>query len=100
LVKRRTPPVCLRESPISEASPKSWSDNAPFHPVPTQLPRPPLGIAAQATGSLRIAVRDAEAVVCPGDPAKGIDESLSGFRDRMTKLDELCLAEGRDPARN
>jgi alkanesulfonate monooxygenase SsuD/methylene tetrahydromethanopterin reductase-like flavin-dependent oxidoreductase (luciferase family) len=72
--------------------------DAAFHPAPTQMPRPPLWVAAQATRSMRVAARHAEAVVSLGEAGKGIDESLPAFRTRMEKLDELCAAEGRDPA--
>ena len=72
-------------------------DEAAFRPAPTQLPRAPLWVAGQATRSLRVAVRHAEAVVSLGEAGKGIDESLPAFRARMAKVDELCVDEGRDP---
>lgn len=75
-------------------------DGAHFHlsdatcrPTPTQLPRPPLWVAAQATRSLRIAVRYADAVVSLGEEGKGIEESLPVFRARMDPVDELCVEE-------
>jgi alkanesulfonate monooxygenase SsuD/methylene tetrahydromethanopterin reductase-like flavin-dependent oxidoreductase (luciferase family) len=71
--------------------------DAPFHPQPTQRHRPPLWVAAQGTASLQIAARHADAVVCLGEAGKGIEDSLSGFRRRMARLDQLCAAEGRDP---
>jgi alkanesulfonate monooxygenase SsuD/methylene tetrahydromethanopterin reductase-like flavin-dependent oxidoreductase (luciferase family) len=70
---------------------------ATFRPTPTQLPRPPLWVAAQATRSLRVAVRYADAVVSLGEEGKGIEESLPAFRARMERVDELCVEEGRDP---
>jgi alkanesulfonate monooxygenase SsuD/methylene tetrahydromethanopterin reductase-like flavin-dependent oxidoreductase (luciferase family) len=70
--------------------------DAPFHPQPTQRPRPPVWVAAQGTRSLRIAARHADAVVCLGEAGTGLDDSLSRFRERMARLDELCAAEGRD----
>jgi alkanesulfonate monooxygenase SsuD/methylene tetrahydromethanopterin reductase-like flavin-dependent oxidoreductase (luciferase family) len=73
-------------------------DDAPFHPAPTQLPRPGLWVAGQATRSLRLAVQHADALVCLGEAGKAIDESLPVFRSRMARLDELCIDEGRDPA--
>jgi alkanesulfonate monooxygenase SsuD/methylene tetrahydromethanopterin reductase-like flavin-dependent oxidoreductase (luciferase family) len=72
--------------------------DAPFHPAPTQLPRPRLWVAGQATRSLRVAARHADALVCLGEGGKGIDESLPAFRARMARLDEICIDEGRDPA--
>ncbi len=73
-------------------------NDATFQPGPTQLPRPPLWVAAQGARSLRVAVRYADAVVSFGKEDKGIEESLPAFRARMRKVDELCVEEGRDPA--
>jgi alkanesulfonate monooxygenase SsuD/methylene tetrahydromethanopterin reductase-like flavin-dependent oxidoreductase (luciferase family) len=72
--------------------------DATFRPYPTQTPRPPLWVAAQAPRSLRVAARHADAVVSLGEHEKGIGESLPAFRARMEQLDEICLEEGRDPA--
>jgi alkanesulfonate monooxygenase SsuD/methylene tetrahydromethanopterin reductase-like flavin-dependent oxidoreductase (luciferase family) len=71
---------------------------ATFSPVPTQTPRPPLWVAAQARRSLRVAARFADAVVTLGEQDMGIEASLPAFRERMARLDELCAEEGRDPA--
>ena len=71
--------------------------DAVFRPGPTQLPRPPLWVAAQAQRSLRVAVRYAEAVVTLGKEGAGIEDSLPAFRRRMETVDELCAADGRDP---
>ena len=70
---------------------------ATFRPGPTQLPRPPLWVAAQASRSLRVAVRHSDAVVSLGEEDKGIEDSLPAFRARMERLDEICIEEGRDP---
>lgn len=70
---------------------------ATFRPGPTQLPRPPLWVAAQATKSLRVAAQHADAVVSLGEYEKGIEDSLPAFRARMERLDEICVEEGRDP---
>jgi alkanesulfonate monooxygenase SsuD/methylene tetrahydromethanopterin reductase-like flavin-dependent oxidoreductase (luciferase family) len=70
---------------------------ATFRPGPTQLPRPPLWVAAQASRSLRVAVRHSDAVVSLGEEDKGIEDSLPAFRARMERLDEICVEEGRDP---
>ena len=72
--------------------------DATFRPGPTQLPRPPLWVAAQAARSLRVAVRYADAVVSLGEAGKGIEESLPAFRARMARVDEFCVEQGRDPA--
>jgi alkanesulfonate monooxygenase SsuD/methylene tetrahydromethanopterin reductase-like flavin-dependent oxidoreductase (luciferase family) len=72
--------------------------DATFRPFPTQTPRPPLWVAAQAKRSLRVAARHADAVVTLGAQDRGIDESLPAFRARMARLDAICAEEGRDPA--
>jgi alkanesulfonate monooxygenase SsuD/methylene tetrahydromethanopterin reductase-like flavin-dependent oxidoreductase (luciferase family) len=72
--------------------------DATFRPAPTQLPRPPLWVAAQAPRSLRVAVQYADAVVSLGEEGKAMEESLPAFRIRMERLDELCVEAGRDPA--
>jgi alkanesulfonate monooxygenase SsuD/methylene tetrahydromethanopterin reductase-like flavin-dependent oxidoreductase (luciferase family) len=88
----------LRGEQVSYAGEHVRLDAAAFQPPPTQRPRPPLWVAGQATRSLRVAVRHADAVVSLGEAGKGIDESLPAFRARMAKVDELCIDEGRDPA--
>ena len=72
--------------------------DARFAPAPTQLPRPPLWVAAEATRSLRLAARYADGVVTLGALDRRMDESLPAFRSRMERLDEICLREDRDPA--
>lgn len=70
---------------------------AVFRPGPTQVPRPPIWVAAQATRSLRVAAQHGDGVVSLGEYGKGIGESLPAFRARMERLDEICLEQGRDP---
>lgn len=72
--------------------------DATFRPVPTQSPRPPLWVAAQATRSLRVAVEHADVIVTLGEEGKDMDGSLPVFRSRMARVDELCAAAGREPA--
>lgn len=71
---------------------------ATFRPAPTQLPRPPIWVAAQAPRSLRVAARYADGVVTLGEAGKHTHESLPAFRRRMELLDRYCVDEGRDPA--
>ena len=72
--------------------------DAPMHPAPTQLPRPPLYVAAQGPKALRTAARHADAVVTLGEPNAPFGESLPKFRERMARLDDICGELGRDPA--
>lgn len=88
----------LRGHTVSYEGAHYSHSEATFRPGPTQLPRPPLWVAAQASKSLRIAVRHADGVVSLGEYEKGIEESLPVFRARMERLDEICIEEGRNPA--
>ncbi len=65
--------------------------------APTQLPRPPIWIAVYAGTSMRLAARLADGAAVVGDEGEGIDVTLPRFRERMQRLDEMCLAAGRDP---
>ena len=69
-----------------------------MHPAPTQRPRPPLYVAAQAPRSLRIAARHAQGVVTLGEVGGTIEQSLVKFRERMLRLDEICAEGNRDPS--
>lgn len=71
--------------------------DATFRPHPTQHPRPPLWVAAQARRSLRVAVRFGQAMVTLGEENGPIERSLPAFAARMELADELCADEGRDP---
>lgn len=90
--------AALRGGTVSHEGEHFDLTDATFGPKPTQRPRPPLWVAAQATRSLRVAARSAEGVVSLGEYEKGVDESLPAFRARMERLDEICVEEGRDPA--
>jgi alkanesulfonate monooxygenase SsuD/methylene tetrahydromethanopterin reductase-like flavin-dependent oxidoreductase (luciferase family) len=88
----------LRGERVSHEGTHLHLAEAVFRPGPTQRPRPPLWVAAQAKRSLRVAVRYADAVVTLGEEGKGIEESLPAFGRRMAIVDEICAEEGRDPA--
>lgn len=90
--------AALRGDTVSHSGIHYRLDEATFRPGPTQSPRPPLWVAAQSSRSLRVAARHADAVVSLGEYEKAMEESLSAFRARMEKLDEICLEEGRDPS--
>jgi alkanesulfonate monooxygenase SsuD/methylene tetrahydromethanopterin reductase-like flavin-dependent oxidoreductase (luciferase family) len=72
-------------------------NEATFRPLPTQHPRPPLWVAAQATRSIRVAVQHADAVISLGSEGQHMDVSLKAYRERMQRVDELCAEAGRDP---
>jgi len=73
-------------------------DTATFRPAPTQLPRPPIWVAAQGPRSLRVGARFADGIVTLGAENQGIEISLPAFRARMARADEICTEEGRDPS--
>jgi alkanesulfonate monooxygenase SsuD/methylene tetrahydromethanopterin reductase-like flavin-dependent oxidoreductase (luciferase family) len=63
--------------------------DAPFRPAPVQRPRPPLTLGAHGPRMLRFAARYADRWNTHGT----VDE----IRERNMRLDEACLAVGRDP---
>ena len=87
----------LRGRTVSHGGEHVRLSGAVFRPGPTQSPRPPLWVGAQAKRSLSVAVRYADAVVTLGEEDKGIEESLPAFQRRMATIDELSASEGRDP---
>jgi alkanesulfonate monooxygenase SsuD/methylene tetrahydromethanopterin reductase-like flavin-dependent oxidoreductase (luciferase family) len=71
-------------------------DDAPSV-TPVQQPRPPIWIAVYGPTSLRLAARLAEGAACVGDEGTTTEVSLPRFAERMARLDELCVAQGREP---
>jgi alkanesulfonate monooxygenase SsuD/methylene tetrahydromethanopterin reductase-like flavin-dependent oxidoreductase (luciferase family) len=71
--------------------------DAAANPPPTQQPRPPLWIAANARGSMRVAARIAEGTATFADSGLTMAETLPAFKDRMSQQDELCVEVNRDP---
>jgi alkanesulfonate monooxygenase SsuD/methylene tetrahydromethanopterin reductase-like flavin-dependent oxidoreductase (luciferase family) len=71
-------------------------DDAPSL-LPFQIPRPPIWIAVHGAKSLHLAARLADGAASVGDEGAGLDQTLPRFRERMKRLDEMCVAQGRDP---
>lgn len=73
-------------------------DDARLQPPPVQQPRIPLLIAAHRPRMLRIAARYADQwdtfAAMPGTATDGVEAEIA---DRLARLDEACLAIGRDP---
>lgn len=81
-----------------------------FHPMwnawierPVQAPRPPILVAAQGPGAIRVAARRADIWnTLGGEPIEGeardLDEAIATTRRQIAQLDEACLGIGRDPA--
>lgn len=86
----------LRGERVTHAGAHFQLDDAPSLP-PVQLPRPPIWIAIHGPMSMRLAARLAEAAAAVGDEGTSLEETLPRFRDRMKRLDDICLAQGRDP---
>lgn len=62
---------------------------ASFRPAPVQRPRPPLTLGAHGPRMLRIAARFADRWNSHG--------SVEEIRERNARLDDACVAVGRDP---
>jgi alkanesulfonate monooxygenase SsuD/methylene tetrahydromethanopterin reductase-like flavin-dependent oxidoreductase (luciferase family) len=63
--------------------------DAPFRPAPLQRPRPPLTLGAHGPRMLRLAARYADRWNSYG--------TAEQIRERNARLDDACLAIGRDP---
>ena len=72
------------------------------HPGCVQRPRVPFAIAAGGPRGMRLAARYAQAWVTAGLPGQfkpgQFDRMAGPVRDQFARLDDACLAQGRDPA--
>ena len=67
-------------------------------PLPLQRPRPPITVAAHGPKMLEIAARRADAWSSWGGYGIESEERMFAVtRDRSLRLDDLCVAAGRDP---
>ena len=87
----------LRGTPASCSGDFFRIADAAASPPPTQQPRPPLWIAANARTSMSLAARLAEGTATFAESGLALAETLPVFKDRMSRQDELCLEVGRDP---
>jgi alkanesulfonate monooxygenase SsuD/methylene tetrahydromethanopterin reductase-like flavin-dependent oxidoreductase (luciferase family) len=86
----------LRGERVTYAGTYVRLDDAPSV-VPVQRPRPPIWIAVYGATSQRLAARLADAAALVGDEGLGLEETLPRFAERMKRLDDVCVAQGRDP---
>jgi alkanesulfonate monooxygenase SsuD/methylene tetrahydromethanopterin reductase-like flavin-dependent oxidoreductase (luciferase family) len=74
---------------------------AGMHPGCVQRPRVPFVIAAGGLRGMRLAARHAQAWVTVGLPGRfepgRFDRMVGPVRDQLARLDDACLAHGRDP---
>lgn len=75
---------------------------ARMHPGCAQRPRVPFAIAAGGPRGMRLAARHAQAWVTVGLPGRfepgRFDRMVGPVRDQLARLDDACLALGRDPS--
>lgn len=88
----------LRGETVTHAGPYYRLAEATFRPLPTQQPRPPVWVAGQGPRALKVAVQYADALITLGLEGQGMDRSLAAFRERIGRLEDLCVDAGRDPA--
>jgi alkanesulfonate monooxygenase SsuD/methylene tetrahydromethanopterin reductase-like flavin-dependent oxidoreductase (luciferase family) len=70
---------------------------APTAPEPVQSPRPPIIVAGQSPTALRVAAERADGWNTHGPFGATVDEIVDLTRRQNERLDELCVAAGRDP---
>ena len=70
---------------------------AAMGPPPVQRPRPPITIGGQSPTVLRVAAERADCWNTAGPLGVGIDQILETTRQQNDRLDEMCVAFGREP---
>ena len=70
---------------------------AAMGPPPIQQPRPPITVGGQSPTVLRVAAERADCWNTAGPLGVGMDEILETTRQQNERLDELCVAFGREP---
>jgi alkanesulfonate monooxygenase SsuD/methylene tetrahydromethanopterin reductase-like flavin-dependent oxidoreductase (luciferase family) len=71
---------------------------AAMGPPPVQRPRPPITVGAQSPTALRVAAQRADCWNTAGPLGAGADRILESTRQQNERLDEMCVAFGREPA--
>jgi alkanesulfonate monooxygenase SsuD/methylene tetrahydromethanopterin reductase-like flavin-dependent oxidoreductase (luciferase family) len=66
-------------------------------PPPVQRPRPPITVGGQSPTVLRVAAERADCWNTAGPLGLGIDQILETTRRQNERLDEMCVAFGREP---
>jgi alkanesulfonate monooxygenase SsuD/methylene tetrahydromethanopterin reductase-like flavin-dependent oxidoreductase (luciferase family) len=94
--------LLLREGAASYEGKWYVADEARTHPGPVQQPRLPLAIAASGPRGMRLAAAHGDTWVTTGDlKVEGpldIDASARLVGRQVQRLDDICAADGRDPA--
>lgn len=94
--------LLLRQEETSYGGTYFQAVAARMHPGCTQRPRVPFVLAATGPRGMRLAARHAQAWVTVGLPGRfepnRFDRMIGPIREQLARLDEACLAEGRDPA--
>jgi alkanesulfonate monooxygenase SsuD/methylene tetrahydromethanopterin reductase-like flavin-dependent oxidoreductase (luciferase family) len=74
------------------------SRETPVNPGPLQQPRPPITVGGQSPTVLRLAARYGDCWNTHGPFGRSLEEIATITTRQNRHLDELCRAEGRDPA--
>lgn len=94
--------LLLRQEETSYVGEHYRAVAARMHPGCVQRPRVPFAIAAGGPRGMRLAARHARAWVTIGLPGRfepgRFDRMIGPVRDQFARLDDACLAQGRDPA--
>ena len=66
-------------------------------PPPVQRPRPPITVGGQSPTVLRVAAERGDCWNTAGPLGVGMDQILETTRRQNERLDEMCVAVGREP---
>ena len=73
------------------------ADGARAYPGCVQQPRLPFAIAATGPKGMRLAAAHGQTWISLGDPARPTPQGPGLVKEQMQRLDDACLAIGRDP---
>ncbi|MEU5635907.1 LLM class flavin-dependent oxidoreductase [Streptomyces rishiriensis] len=94
--------LLLRQQETSYTGEHFQAVAAAMHPGCVQGPRVPFAIAGAGQRGMRLAARYAHAWVTAGRPHRfelgRFDRTIGIVRDQLARLDDACLAQGRNPA--
>ncbi len=92
----------LREPEVTYAGTFYSTDEARTYPGCVQQPRVPFAIAATGQRGMRLTARYGQIWVTNGDRTHvGVMAAREGanvVREQMTRLDQICIEQGRDPS--
>jgi alkanesulfonate monooxygenase SsuD/methylene tetrahydromethanopterin reductase-like flavin-dependent oxidoreductase (luciferase family) len=87
-----------RGDPFSYTGNRLWVEDVMAVPRPLQSPRLPIIVGGQSPTVVRVAAKYADVWNTHGRPGASADEVLTATAEQSSRIDDLAVAAGRDPA--